>query len=246
MGLQRGNAASPWRPALAADQQLLRHRLRTLLARPEVREAIFLASPSLEEALPHWLQYPESERAPLWACLLLGFIAGGLAVARWGLSRRPLRTLLWANLGMWTACVIFSLQPSIVLLSLGILIYLCLTPVAEAAEQTLLQKVIPLHRQGRVLGFAHSIELAASPLTAFLMGPLAQLVFIPFMTTGAGVAWLGGWFGSGPDRGMALLFIVAGLLGMLATWLAMQSHAYKSLAASDQEPENSQALPMAA
>ena len=167
----------------------------------------------------------------LWGCLLLGFIAGGLAVARWGLSRQPLRMLLWANLGMWTACVVFPLQPSIVLLVVGMLTYLPLLPVAEAAEQTMLQKVIPPHRQGRVLDFAQSLELAASPLTALLMGPLAQLLCIPFMTSGAGVVWLGGWFGSGADRGLALLFIVAGLLGMVATLLAMQSHAYKSLSA---------------
>lgn len=182
----------------------------------------------------------------LWGCLLLGFIAGGLAVARWGLGRRPLRTLLWANLGMWTACGLFSLQPSIVLLILGMLTYLCLMPVAEAAEQTMLQKVIPLHCQGRVLGFAQSIELAASPLTALLMGPLAQLLFIPFMTTGAGVAWLGSWFGTGPDRGMALLFIVSGLIGVVITSVAMQSRAYKSLSASDQRVEDPQAFPVAA
>ena len=44
----------------------------------------------------------------------------------------------------------------------------------------------PIERQGRVFGFAQSVELAASPLTAFLIGPITQLIFIPFMTTGAG------------------------------------------------------------
>lgn len=182
----------------------------------------------------------------LWGCLLVGFLAGGLAVARWGLSRRPLRMLLGANLGMWTACMIFALQPSIVLLIVGMLTYLSLMPVAEAAEQTMLQKVIPLHRQGRVLGFAQSLELAATPLTAFLMGPLAHLLFIPFMTTGAGVAWLGRWFGTGPDRGLALLFIVSGLIGVVVTLVAMQSRAYKSLSANDQRSADQQACPVAA
>lgn len=56
-------AEPPLASALDADRQLLRDRLRALLARPEVREAIFVASPSLEESLPHWLHYPESERA---------------------------------------------------------------------------------------------------------------------------------------------------------------------------------------
>ena len=63
-----------------------------------------------------------------------------------------------------------------------------LVPYAEAAEQTILQKVVPYERQGRVFGFAQSVEQAASPLTAFLIGPLTQFVFIPFMTDGAGAA----------------------------------------------------------
>ena len=73
-----------------------------------------------------------------------------------------------------------------------------LGPYAEAAEQTTLQKVVPYERQGRVFGFAQSVEQAASPLTAFLIGPLAQFVFIPFMTTGAGAEAIGGWFGTRP------------------------------------------------
>jgi thiopeptide-type bacteriocin biosynthesis protein len=49
-------------PALAADRKLLRDRLSDFLARPEVREAIFVASPSLEDSLGSWLKDPESER----------------------------------------------------------------------------------------------------------------------------------------------------------------------------------------
>ena len=55
-------------------------------------------------------------------------------------------------------------------------------PYIEAAEQTVLQRVVPYERQGRVFGFAQSVEQSASPLTAFLISPLAQFVFIPFMT----------------------------------------------------------------
>jgi len=116
----------------------------------------------------------------------------------------------------------------------GMFIWLCLGPVAEAAEQTVLQKVIPPERQGRVFGFAQSVEQAASPVTAFLIGPVAQLIFIPFMTTGVGVELIGDWFGSGRDRGMALLFIVAGVIGLIVTLIAMRSSAYRTLSASYQ------------
>lgn len=48
--------------ALESDRQRLRGRLRELVSRPEVREALFLASPSLEESLGAWGETPESER----------------------------------------------------------------------------------------------------------------------------------------------------------------------------------------
>jgi MFS transporter, DHA3 family, multidrug efflux protein len=167
----------------------------------------------------------------LWGFLSLGFIVGGLVVAKKGLGKNPLRSLFLANIVMWTVCVFFTIQASVVLLTAGLFIYLCLIPVVEAAEQTVLQKVIPPERQGRVFGFAQSVEQAASPITAFIIGPIAQLVFIPFMTTGAGVAWVGGWFGTGADRGLALLFTVSGLIGLIVTLISMRSSAYKQLSA---------------
>lgn len=165
----------------------------------------------------------------LWGFLSLGFIVGGLVVARRGLGKMPLRTLFRANIAMWTICIIFTLQSSIVLLTIGLFVWLCLIPVVEASEQTILQKVIPPERQGRVFGFAQSIEQAASPITAFVIGPIAQFIFIPFMTTGKGVDLIGGWFGTGTDRGIALVFIIAGLIGLVVTLLAMRSYAYRML-----------------
>jgi DHA3 family multidrug efflux protein-like MFS transporter len=179
----------------------------------------------------------------LWGFLSLGFIVGGLVVARKGLGRSPLRTLFLANIVMWSICCVFTLKSSIVPLAIGMFVWLCLIPAVEAAEHTILQKVIPLERQGRVFGFAQSIEQAASPITAFLIGPIAQLIFIPFMTTGAGVELLGPWFGTGADRGLALLFTAAGLIGLTVTLLAMRSSAYRSLSENYQESELMEASP---
>lgn len=171
----------------------------------------------------------------LWGVLSSGFIVGGLVVAKKGLGEKPLRTLFLANIVMWTACIFFTMRSSVVLLAAGMFVYLCLIPAAEAAEQTILQKVIPPERQGRVFGFAQSIEQAASPLTAFLIGPIAQYVFIPFMTTGAGVDLVGAWFGTGQDRGIALLFTLTGMIGLIVTLLAMRSFSYRKLSVSYQE-----------
>jgi MFS transporter, DHA3 family, multidrug efflux protein len=166
----------------------------------------------------------------LWGVLSAGFIVGGLVIARWGLGANPVRTLLLVNVVLWVICCVFALRSSIVLLAVGMFLYLSLMPFAEAAEQTVLQRVVPFERQGRVFGFAQSVEQAASPLTAFLISPVAQFVAIPFMTTGGGVELIGGWFGTGPERGLALVFTVTGVVGLIVTLVALRTRWYRQLA----------------
>jgi len=168
----------------------------------------------------------------LFGVLSTAFILSGIVISRTGLGASPLRTLLLVNLITWGVCCVFTLQSSIWLLAGGCFVWMLLGPYAEAAEQTTLQKVVPLERQGRVFGFAQSVEQAASPLTAFLIGPLTQFAVIPFMTDGAGAAAIGDWFGRGPDRGIALVFTAAGVVGVLATIAAFNSRPYRQLKAA--------------
>jgi thiopeptide-type bacteriocin biosynthesis protein len=62
-GLEAASAGDPARleAACTADRARLRQRLRTVFTRTEVREALFLASPDLEERLDLWLREPETE-----------------------------------------------------------------------------------------------------------------------------------------------------------------------------------------
>ncbi len=171
----------------------------------------------------------------MFAVLSLAFIVGGIVVTRRGLGSRPLRVVLVCNLVNWSVCAVFTVQASVALLAGGMLVWLALVPVIEAAEQTVLQRVVPFELQGRVLGFAQTIENAAAPVTAFLIGPIAQLVVIPFMTDGAGADAIGGWFGTGDARGIALIFTVAGLVGVVATLVASASRWYRAITVAAQE-----------
>lgn len=181
----------------------------------------------------------------LWALVSCAFIVSGLVIAKTGLGSNPLRTLLLVNLAMWTVAAVFTIRSSIVLMAVGCALWMFFGPYAEAAEQTTLQKVVPYERQGRVFGFAQSVEQAAAPLTAFLIAPLAQFVFIPFMTTGAGARAIGDWFGRGPERGIALVFVVAGLVGMLATVVALKSRQYRDLSAAYARDDGAAGVPVA-
>jgi DHA3 family multidrug efflux protein-like MFS transporter len=55
---------------------------------------------------------------------------------------------------------------------------------------------------------------------------------VPWPICGAsrrGADWIGGWFGTGPERGLALMFTLAGLIGVVVTASARASASYKKL-----------------
>jgi len=168
----------------------------------------------------------------IWGILSTAFIIGGLFIAKWGLGKNPLKSLFLANIAIWGISSVFVIPTSIIPMMIGMFLYLILVPFIEASEQTIIQKVVPKERQGRVFGFAQSIEQSASPLTAFLIGPITQFFFIPFMTTGSGAELIGSWFGTGEARGIALVFTVTGVIGFILTIFAMRSKYYRQLSHS--------------
>jgi DHA3 family multidrug efflux protein-like MFS transporter len=173
----------------------------------------------------------------LWGFIMLAFIAGGIAVARFGLGKTPVKLIVTCNLVNWIICSVFAVQSSIPLLTIGCFVWLLMMPVIEAAEQTVLQRAIPFEKQGRVFGFAQMVENAASPVTSIVMGPLAAEIFIPLMTDGWGADRIGSWWGIGPERGLAVMFTLAGIIGVIVTLLFRSSRSYRALTTIQVEPE---------
>lgn len=161
-----------------------------------------------------------------------GFIIGGLVIAKFGLGRNPIRTMLLLVAVMGALGALFTIREWAWLYIAGIWVYMAIIPAVEATEQTVIQKVVPFEQQGRVFGFAQAVEVSASPLTAFLIAPLAQFVIIPFMNSDAGRGALGWLLGDGQARGIALIFLVAGLIMVAAAFLAFLSRSYRLISAS--------------
>ncbi len=165
----------------------------------------------------------------MWGLLSLCLVVGGLLVARFGLGRRPMRVLITANVAVWIVASVFSVRTSVAATGIGLAIWMASFPVIEAAEQTVMQRVVPFDFQGRVFGFAQTVESSVSPLVALAIGPFAEQVTIPFMTTGRGGRWAVDWFGNGIQRGIALCFTVAGLIGFVIALFARRSRSYRAL-----------------
>ncbi len=166
-----------------------------------------------------------------------GFIVGGILVAKKGLGKNPLQRMLLANIAVSIVGMLFGLREWPWLFVAGIFVYMCIFPIIEAAEQTIIQRVVPLKRQGRVFGLAQAIESASSPISAFIVAPIAQFSLIPFMNSDTGRTSLGWLLGDGHARGMALAFMVAGLLMLIAALFAFQTRAYRNLSVAYQKAE---------
>lgn len=169
----------------------------------------------------------------MWGFVLgfssIGFIVGGGIIAKRGLGANPLRTMLTLMIGMSILGMIFTIREWWWLYAVGIFLYMCLMPAVEAAEQTIIQRVVPLKRQGRVFGFAQSIEAGASPISAFMIGPIAQYGLIPYMNSDAGRSTFGWLLGPGQARGIALVFVIASVLMLILVMFARASRSYRLL-----------------
>jgi DHA3 family multidrug efflux protein-like MFS transporter len=161
-----------------------------------------------------------------------GFIIGGLIIGKKGLGKNPLRTLLLINVVIGILGAIFTIRELWWLYAVGIFLFMCAIPAVEAAEQTVIQRVVPFERQGRVFGFAQSVEAAASPITAFMIGPIAQFWLIPYMNGDEGKAQFGWLLGQGEARGMALVFVATGIIAIVTALLVFRARAYRVLSDS--------------
>jgi MFS transporter, DHA3 family, multidrug efflux protein len=181
---------------------------------------------------PYGLElFPVELWGVVFAVASTGFIIGGLFIAKFGLGKNPIRTMLILVMVMGLLGALFTIRESWLLYAAGIWLYMTIIPAVEASEQTVIQKVVPFRTQGRVFGFASAFEAAAAPITAFLIAPIAEFIIIPYMN-GEGErtwAWL---LGEGDARGIAFVFLVAGLVMIVLAALAFLTKSYRTLSAT--------------
>lgn len=177
--------------------------------------------------------------AQVWGVALAvassGFLIGGALVARFGLGRNPIRTMLILAGAVGALGAMFALREVWWLYGVGILLFMITMPAVEAAEQTVIQRVVPFRTQGRVFGFAMTFEAAAAPVTAFLVAPLTEFWVIPYLRDDAGRATWGWLLGEGEVRGIALVFLVSGFVAILLAAGAFLTRSYRMLSAQYRE-----------
>ncbi len=146
-----------------------------------------------------------------------GLLAGGLAMSVWGGPRRRIHGVLGFLALAGVFLVFHGFRPSLLLLCVAGFAFFFTLPVVNASNDAIWQTKVPYDLQGRAFAVQRVVTEAALPLGYVLAGPLADRVFEPLLAAGGPLASsLGGWIGVGPGRGIALMFILAGLAILVA------------------------------
>ena len=150
-----------------------------------------------------------------------GLLMGALAMSAWGGPRRRIRGALVLMSLRALILVVAVLRQETLLLAGATFVSLALMEIVLGSLQAIWLEKIPLALQGRVFALRQMVAMSTVPVAYLLAGPLAEGVFEPLMArNGALAGTVGRLLGTGPGRGIALLFIVLGAVNVVLVSIA--------------------------
>lgn len=150
-----------------------------------------------------------------------GLLTGGLVLSSWGGPRRRVRGLVTFIAVGGVLLAAHGLSPSAALIAVVAPAFLFTLPFVQGTGMTLIQLKTPPGELGRVLSTVRTVTQAATVLTYLAAGPLADRVFEPMLAPGGALAGsVGAVVGTGPGRGIAVIFMLTGAALVLLAPLA--------------------------
>ena len=150
-------------------------------------------------------------------CVGIGTLLGSVLAAALPSPRRPLKVVFFSCGTSFLLCdCLWGLQRRGIW-SLAALAGNLPLPLLNANLTTVLRLSVPMERQGRVFAAQGALQFCSVPLGYLLGGLLSDYVAEPLMRGGGPVASaLAPLVGTGAGSGMAVLFLLVGLLGFSA------------------------------
>jgi hypothetical protein len=144
-------------------------------------------------------------------------LLGTLVMSAWGGPKRRVHGVLGFMILSGLFTMLLGLRPSIPLMAAAGFGIMFTLPIINASSQAIWQSKVAPDVQGRVFSIRRMIAWSTTPLAYILAGPLVDKIFKPLLLEGGPLAnSLGRIIGVGPGRGTGLLFILIGLLTILA------------------------------
>lgn len=151
-----------------------------------------------------------------------GALLGGLLLTIWGGPKKKINgvlvgTILSGILGISLLGIARSLRLWIP----AAFFSMFFIPIVNGSSQAIWQSKVPPDIQGKVFSARRVIAQITSPIAMLVSGPLADKVFEPLMMSQSRISEFFSLFvGTGRGSGMALMFVIAGILTSLTGLIA--------------------------
>ncbi|MFQ5933839.1 MAG: MFS transporter [Dehalococcoidia bacterium] len=146
----------------------------------------------------------------------IGAVVGGAVLSLWGGPKRRVHGVLMGMVLAHLPFVLMGFGRSLHIWASASSLGLLFIPIINGSNQAIWQAKVAPNVQGRVFATRRLIAQISAPVSMAVAGPLADRVFEPAMMPGNSLAAVfGGMVGTGPGAGMALMFVITGVLGAL-------------------------------
>lgn len=164
-----------------------------------------------------------------------GVLLGGLTMGTWGgPSQRVLGIIVFMYL---QGCVLMvflfgQVSPNVIVMLAagGAFVFMFCSPFIRAMNQATFQVKVAPDVQGRIFALLEMSVMLVMAVAYPLIGPLADKVFEPLMAEGGELAGTAGLIiGVGDGRGIALMFILFGILNIIMASFCLFSSGLRNL-----------------
>ncbi|MGG6264532.1 MFS transporter [Leptolyngbya sp. AN03gr2] len=146
-----------------------------------------------------------------------GWLLGSIAMSAWGGFQNKIHGVLGSVALQGFFLLLGGLKHSILLAALGGFGYMFTYPIALSCAQTIWQSQVDSELQGRIFGIKRMIENIPSIIAYLSMGAIAEQIFEPLLAEqGLLAGSVGVLIGTGAGRGIGFLFMILGLLNLIA------------------------------
>jgi MFS family permease len=152
-----------------------------------------------------------------------GGLVGGLAASTWGGPKKHLVRAVIGGIALYMTGIIVAglrIPPAFPAVGLGFNVFV--VAIVQSISNAIWQLKVAPEAQGRVFSLRYMLATIVTPLAYLAAGPLADWVFEPLMREGGALARtvLGTLLGTGPGRGIGLIYVLSGVLVILISALA--------------------------
>ncbi len=152
-----------------------------------------------------------------------GMLIASIVMSIWAGPKRRIYNVLGFELLLGLCIFLVGMRTSIILITTGGFIAFFTIPIVQSSSNAIWQTKVAPDVQGKVFAIRGMLASSSRPLAYLVAGPLADRIFEPLMTVNGPLAGsIGQVIGTGPGRGIGLMFMVMGILTMLTTIIAYQ------------------------